>query len=270
MNAHPTAIIHPQAKLAPNVTVGAYTVIGDDVELGSDCEVMSHVVLSGPLRMGRGNRIFPFAVIGHEPQDLKFHGEKTRLEVGDYNVFREFVTVHRGTSLGGGVTRIGSHNLVMAYVHVAHDCSVGDHVILVNGATLGGNVEVGDQATIGAFCPVQQFVRIGAYSFLGAATIVNQDVLPYSKTTAPRPAEVLGANGIGLERRGLSRKDIDEIDDSLRLICRSGLNTSQALEAIEARGFASPHVKALVDFVRTGERGFMKGSGRRRKKAPTS
>lgn len=266
MNAHPTAIIHPQAKLAPTVSVGPYAIIGDNVELGEDCEVMSHAVLAGPLRMGRGNRIFPFASIGHDPQDLKYHGETTRIEIGDYNTIREYVTIHRGTGLGGGVTRIGSGNLLMAYAHIAHDCHIGNHVIMVNAASLAGHVEVGDQATVGVFCGVQQFCRVGAYSFLGGFTIVTQDVLPYSKTTAPRPIEVLGANGIGLERRGLSRKDIDEVDDALRLICRSGLNTTQALEAIEGRGFTSPHVKVLVDFVRSSQQGVLKGSGRRRKK----
>jgi UDP-N-acetylglucosamine acyltransferase len=267
MNAHPTAIIHPQAKLASNVTVGAYTVIGENVELGPDCEVMSHVVLAGPLRMGRGNRIFPFVAIGHDPQDLKYKGETTRIEVGDYNTIREFVTIHRGTGLGGGVTRIGSHNLLMAYAHIAHDCHLGDHIIMVNAASLAGHVEVGDHATIGVFCGAQQFTRIGAYCFIGGYTTITQDVLPYSKSSAPRPTEVLGANGIGLERRGVSRQEIDELDNALRLICRSGLNTSQALDAIEAKGYTSPHVKVLIDFVRASKQGVIKGSGRKRKKA---
>jgi UDP-N-acetylglucosamine acyltransferase len=267
MNIHPTAIIHPQAKLASSVAVGPYTVIGDDVELDEGCEVMAHVVLGGPLRMGSNNRVFPFASIGLAPQDLKFHGEPTRVEVGDANTFREFVTIHRGTAVGGGVTRIGSHNLLMAYVHVAHDCSLGDHIILVNGCTLAGHVEVGDHATVGAFSGAQQFTRIGSYSFVGGYTVVTQDVLPYSKTTAPRPVEVLGANGIGLERRGLGRADINEINEALRLLCRSGLNTTQAPETIEARAFTSPHVRALVEFVRSSEQGVLKGSGRRRKRA---
>lgn len=266
MNIHSTAIIHPQARLASSVTVGAYTIVGEDVELGEDCEVMAHVVLAGPLRMGRGNRIFPFASIGLPPQDLKYHGETTRIEIGDANTFREFVTIHRGTAVGGGVTRIGSHCLLMAYVHVAHDCQLGDHLILVNGCTLAGHVEIGDHATVGAFSGVHQFCRVGAYSFVGGYTVVTQDVLPYSKTTAPRPVEVLGANGIGLERRGLGRADIEEIEQALRLLCRSGLNTTQALEAIGERGFGSPHVRALVEFVRSSEQGVLKGSGRRRRK----
>ena len=258
MKAHPTALIDSQAKIACSVTVGPYSVIGPGVELGEDCEVLSHVVLGGPTRMGKGNRVFPYASIGLQPQDLKYGGEPTWLEVGDENIFREFVTVHRGTAEGGGVTRIGSHNLLMAYVHIAHDCRLGDHVIMANGASLAGHIEIGSHATVGPFCGIHQFTRIGAYSFLGAYTVVNRDVLPYSKTTAPRPMEVLGANRLGLERRGLSKEDVAELERAFRLLCRSKLNTSQALEAIEAQGLRSEHVRALVEFIRSSERGVAK------------
>jgi UDP-N-acetylglucosamine acyltransferase len=258
MKAHPTAIIHPAARLACSVTVGPYTVIGEGVELGDDCEVMSHVVLGGPSKIGQGNRIFPWASIGLEPQDMKYQGEPTRLEVGDGNVFREFVTVHRGTTGGGGVTCIGNHNLLMAYVHVAHDCRLGDNVIMANGASLAGHVEIQDHAMVGAFCGIHQFCRIGAYSFLGSYTVVNKDVLPYSKTSAPRPMEMLGANRLGLERRGLTEEDVDELQKAFRLLSRSKLNTSQAVEAIEARGFRSQHVRALVEFIKSSERGVAK------------
>lgn len=258
MKAHPTAIIHPRAQLACTVTVGPYTVIGEGVELGDDCEVMSHVVLGGPTRLGKGNRIFPWASVGLEPQDLKYRGEPTRLEVGDGNVFREFITVHRGTVGGGGVTRIGNHNLLMAYVHIAHDCTLGDHVIMANGASLAGHVNISDHAMVGAFCGVHQFCRIGAYSFLGSYTIVNKDILPYSKTSADRRATVLGANRIGLERRGLTQGDVDELQSAFRLLSHSKLNTTQALEAIESRGFKSEHVRALVEFIKTSERGVVK------------
>jgi UDP-N-acetylglucosamine acyltransferase len=258
MKAHPTASIHPQAKLASSVTVGPFAVIDEGVELGEDCEVMSHAVLQGTTRMGRGNRIFPFAAIGFDPQDTKYRGEPTRLEAGDGNTFREYITVHRGTSEGEGITRIGHHNLLMAYVHIAHDCQLGDHIIMANGASLAGHVVIGDHATVGAFCGIQQYTRIGAYSFLGSYTIVNRDILPYSKSSAPRPIEVLGANRIGLERRGLSNTEIDELDQAFRLLCRSKLNTSQALEAIESRNFQSEHVQVLVEFVRTAERGLAK------------
>lgn len=258
MKAHPTAIIDSQAKIACSVTVGPYSVIGGSVELGEDCEVMSHVVLGGPTKMGKGNRIFPYASIGLDPQDMKYQGEQTSLEVGDENIFREFVTVHRGTSEGGGLTRIGSHNLLMAYVHIAHDCRLGDHVIMANGASLAGHIEIGSHATVGPFCGIHQFTRIGAYSFLGAYTVVNQDILPYSRTTAPRPTEVLGVNRLGLERRGFSKEDVAELDKAFRLLCRSKLNTSQALEAVEAQGLHSEHAKALVEFIRSSERGVAK------------
>ena len=258
MKAHPTAIIDSRAKIACSVTVGPYSVIGAEVELGEYCEVMPHVVLGGPTKMGRGNRIFPHASIGLDPQDMKYGGERTWLEVGDENIFREFVSVHRGTAEGGGVTRIGSHNLLMAYVHIAHDCLLGDHVIMANGASLAGHIEIGSHATVGPFCGIHQFTRIGAYSFLGAYTVVNRDVLPYSKTTAPRPMEVLGANRLGLERRGLSKEEVAELDKAFRLLCRSKLNTSQALEEIEAQGLRSKHVQALVEFIRSSERGVAK------------
>lgn len=258
MKAHPTAIVHPRAQVACSVALGPYSVVGEDVELGEDCEVMAHAVLEGPARIGHGNRIFPFASIGLPPQDTKYRGEPTRLEIGDENIFREFVTVHRGTEGGGGVTRIGNHNLLMAYVHIAHDCVLKDHIIMANGASLAGHVEIGEHAIVGAFCGIHQYCRIGAYSFLGSYTVVNKDILPYSKTSAPRPMAVYGINRVGLERCGLQREDLDELEAAFRLLCRSKLNTAQALEAICARGIGSPHVHALVDFIKTSERGVVK------------
>jgi UDP-N-acetylglucosamine acyltransferase len=258
MKAHPTAVIHPKAQIACSVTIGPYTLIGEDVELGEDCEVMSQVVLNGPAKFGKGNKIFPYASIGQDPQDLKYRGERTFLEIGDGNVFREFITIHRGTSADVGVTRIGSHNLLMAYVHIAHDCQLGSHIVMSNGASLAGHVEIGDHAIVGAFCGIHQFCRIGAYSFLGSYTIVNKDILPYSKTSADRPMGVYGANRLGLERVGLPKKDIDELQAAFRTLCRSKLNTTQALEKLEAGGIKSTHVRALVDFVRASARGVVK------------
>ncbi len=258
MKSHPTAIIHPRAQLACSVTVGPYTLIGEGVELGEDCEVMSHVVLGGPTKIGMRNRMFPYASIGLDPQDMKYRGEVTRLEIGDENIFREYVTVHRGTAGGGGITKIGNHNLLMAYVHIAHDCALGDHIVMANGASLAGHVEIGDYAKVGAFCGIHQFCRIGAYSFLGSYTVVNKDILPYSKTSADRPMAVYGANRIGLERCGLGKEEIDELQEAFRLLCRSKLNTTQALEALEARGLQSEHVRALVDFIKCSERGVVK------------
>ncbi len=258
MKAHPTAIVHPRARVACSAKIGPYSVIGEEVELGEDCEVMAHVVLEGPLKLGKGNRVFPFASLGQPPQDMKYRGERTSIEIGDGNAFREYVTVNRGTVQAGGVTRIGNDNLLMAYVHIAHDCQLGSHIVMANSASLAGHVEIGDYAIVGAFCGVHQFTRIGAYCFLGAYTIINQDILPYMKTTADRAMKVLGANRIGLERAGLAKEDIDELDGAYKLLCRSKLNTRQALEAIEARSFKSPHVKVLVDFIRSSERGVAK------------
>jgi UDP-N-acetylglucosamine acyltransferase len=258
MNAHPTAIIHPGAKLAGDVVVGPYSLIGENIEIGEGTEVMSHVVIDGHTRMGKNNRVFPYASIGLAPQDLKYKGEPTRVEIGDSNSIREFVTIHRGTAEGSGGTRIGSNNLLMAYVHIAHDCQLGNNVIMANGASLAGHVVIQDYSTVGAFSMIHQFCRIGAYSFLGSATLVNQDILPYSKTSAPRPVEVYGANRLGLERRGLNKEDLKDLEAAFRLLTRSKLNTTQALEAIEARGFQSAHVKALVDFIKSSERGVIK------------
>lgn len=258
MNAHPTAIIHPGARLAGNVVVGPYSLIGENVEIGDGTEVMSHVVIDGHTRLGKNNRVFPYASLGLAPQDLKYHGEPTVVEIGDGNSIREFVTIHRGTAEGEGGTRIGSNNLLMAYVHIAHDCQLGNNVIMANGASLAGHVVIQDYSTVGAFSMIHQFCRIGAYSFLGSATLVNQDILPYSKTSAPRPVEVYGANRLGLERRGLNKEDLKDLEAAFRLLTRSKLNTTQALEAIEAKGFQSAHVKALVDFIKSSERGVIK------------
>ena len=255
MNVHPTTVIHPQARLASTVTIGPYCVIGEQVVLGDDCELMSHVVIEGHTQIGPRNRLFPFVSIGQPPQDLKYRGEPTRVEIGSDNIFREFVTVHRGTAGGGGVTRIGSHNLLMAYVHIAHDCTLGDHIILANAATLAGHVEIQDKASVGAFCGIHQFCRVGTYSFLGGYSVVTRDLLPYSKTSAPRPLGVLGANHIGLERRGFSKEEIEELQAAFRLLCRAKLNTTQALEAIAARNFKSAHVRVLVDFIKSSPRG---------------
>jgi len=258
MKVHPTAIIHPGSKLASSVTVGPYSLIGENVEMGEDCEVMSHCVIEGCTRFGKRNRIFPYAAIGLPPQDLKYKGEPTRVEIGDGNSIREFVTIHRGTEEGDRTTAIGSHNLLMAYVHIAHNCHLGSHIIMANGASLAGHVEIQDYATVGAFCGIHQFCRIGAYSFLGSYSVVNQDILPYSKTSAPRPLTVLGSNRVGLERRGLSAGDLKDLEGAFRLLTRSKLNTTQALEAIDAAVFKSDHVRALVEFIRTSERGVVK------------
>lgn len=226
--------------------------------MGEDCELMSHVVLHGPTRMGSHNRVFPFASLGLEPQDLKFKGEKTLLEIGDHNVIREFVTVHRGTPGGRGVTRIGNHTLLMAYAHVAHDCFVGDHAIMANAATLAGHVTVEEWAVVGAFSPVHQFTRVGAHAYIGGGTVVTKDVLPFSKTVASRDARAYGLNAIGLERRGFSRERIRKIHHAYKVLLTSKLNTSQALEKLKAETDLGEDVAMLIRFIEASERGVIK------------
>ena len=258
MKTHPTAIIHESVKPAEDVRVGPYCIIGRGVELGPGCVLESHVVVGGPSRFGARNRFFPYASVGLEPQDLKFHGEASRLEVGDDNTFREFVTVHRGTQDGGGVTHVGSHNLLMAYTHVAHDCALGSHIVMANGASLGGHVVIEDYAVLGAFCGIHQFNRIGRHSFIGAYTPVNRDVLPFSVTTEERQAEIFGVNAVGLERRGFEKKEIHRLRKVFRILTESGLNTSQALEQVEAQAEGFESVGQVVDFIRNSKRGFVK------------
>src|ERR1700674_2925362 len=204
MNVHPTAIIDPQAKIHPSCKIGPYCVIGPQVQLGEGCHLVSHVVMEGPSK------------------------------IGDHNEVREFVTINRGTVKGGGVTRVGNYNLIMAYAHVAHDCVVGDRVILANAATLGGHVTVEDWAVVGAMCPVHQYVRIGAHSYVGGGTTITKDVLPFSKTVAARDTHAYGLNAIGLERRGFSKERISKIHHAYKLLLSSKLNTTQALEKLKA------------------------------------
>jgi len=254
---HPTAVIHDGAHVPASCHVGPYCVVGEGVELGVGCELHSHVVLGGPSKFGARNLFFPFGSVGLPPQDLKYAGEPTRLEVGDDNTFREYVTVNRGTANGGGVTRIGSHCLIMAYAHIAHDCVIGDHVIMANAATLAGHVTVGDWATVGALCPVHQFVRIGAHSFIGGGTTITQDVLPFCKVSARRENGVFGANAIGLERRGFSPERIKKIQQAFRVLLRSKLNTTQAVAKLRAEGDLGEDVAMLLDFIESSERGII-------------
>src|SRR5215470_17069234 len=199
---HHTAIVDAGAKIPASCSIGPYCVIGADVELGEHCELISHVSIHGPAKIGSHNRFFPFCAIGGEPQDVTFHGEETRLEMGDHNVIRECVTLNRGTAKGGGVTRVGNHTLIMAYAHVGHDSVIGDRAMLVNAATLAGHVTVEEWAVVGALCAVHQFVRIGAHSYIGGGTIITQDVLPFAKVVSPRETRSFGLNSVGLQRRG--------------------------------------------------------------------
>ncbi len=255
---HPTAVVSPKARIGNCCKVGPYAVVGEGVTLGEGCQVMSHACLLGPATIGRENIFHPFCSIAGPAQDLKYRGEPSTVTIGDHNVFREYVTVNRGTAGGQGVTRIGSHNFLMAYVHIAHDCVVGDHTIFGNAATLAGHVIVEDYANIGAFCAIHQFCRIGTHGFLGGGTIITQDVLPFSKTVAPRDPRVFGVNTHGLERRGFSPERIQAIQSAFRLLCRSKLNTSQAVAKIRETLNHSEDVEVLLRFLESSERGFIR------------
>ena len=258
MSIHPTAVIDPQARLAAGVRVGPYAVIGPEVEIGEETDVGAHVVIEGPTRVGRRNRIFPFTSIGLIPQDLKFRGERSEVIIGDDNRIREFVSIHRGTEGGGSLTRIGNANLLMAYVHIAHDSLLGDHTILGNGATLAGHVLIEDHATVGAFVGVHQFCRIGRHAFIGGYSVITQDVLPFSRTVHERGARVYRVNIVGLRRRGFEEPRIERLHQAMRLLTQSKLNTSQALEKIRETLDQDDDLAALVRFVESAERGIIK------------
>jgi UDP-N-acetylglucosamine acyltransferase len=250
----PTARVDPRAILGRGVRIGPFCVVGPEVVLGAGTTLESHVVIDGDTRVGRENHFFPFCSVGLVPQDLKYQGERSRVEIGDRNSIREFVTIHRGTTGGGGVTRIGSDNLLMAYTHVAHDCQVGHHVIFANGATLAGHVEVADWVTVGAHSGIHQFCRVGTHAFLGGYTVATKDVLPYSKTVGNR-ARIYGVNTLGLVRRGFAPESIASIRRAYRVLLQSKITTTEALARLESDPELSPEARTVVDFIRSSPRG---------------
>jgi UDP-N-acetylglucosamine acyltransferase len=254
----PRAIISPTARVGSGVKVAAYAVVGDNVELGDGCVLDHHALVQGPAKLGRHNRVYPFAAVGGDPQDVTFKGEPVWLEAGDGNTFREFCTVNRGTVKGGAVTRLGNHNLVMEYVHIGHDAQIGSHTIFVNNASLAGHVTVEDYAQVGPFCEVHQFCRIGKYSYMGANSIISQDVPPYSMVVAPRATKCYGPNKVGLERNGFSAERIQSIEQAYRLLLRSKLNTSQAVAKMRETLSHSEDVQTLIQFIESAERGLTK------------
>ena len=258
MSIHPTAVVDPRARIASSCRIGPHCLVGPDVEIGSDCHLVSHVAIEGPTKIGADNGFFPFCSIGMAPQDVTYAGEPTRLEIGDHNEIREFVTINRGTVKGGGLTRIGSYSLIMAYVHIAHDCFIGDHVIMANAATLGGHITVEDWASVGALCPIHQFVRIGTHSYIGGGTTITRDVLPFSKTAAERNTHAFGMNAVGLERRGFSKDRIQKLHHAFRVLLASKLNTSQALERLKSESDRGEDVDLLVRFIEESNRGVIK------------
>jgi len=259
----PTAIVHPRARIGEGTVVGPHVTIGEHVRIGANCRIGASAVVDGWTEIGDGTEIFPFASIGLIPQDLKFRGEETRLVIGQRNIFREFVTIHRGTHGGGGVTSIGDHNLFMAYAHVAHDCHVGTETIFANGATLAGHVLVEDYATIGAFSGVHQYCRVGRHAFIGGYSVVTKDALPFAKTVGNR-ARIYGLNTIGLMRRGFTADVINKLKRTFRYLLQSKLNTTSALQHIQQdRSLACEEVQYLLEFIRSSSRGVILRRARR-------
>ena len=255
---HEQAIVAANAKVGAGVRVGAYAVIGEHVELGEGCVLHSHAVVLGPSRIGRNNVFHPFCSVGGDPQDFRFKGEKTELAVGDGNTFREYVTISRGTVGGGGKTTIGNDNFFLAASHVGHDSHVGSHTLFVNGATLAGHVTVEDYATIGFQSPVHQFCRIGRYAYIGASTVITQDVPPFSRVVTERETKSYGVNTIGLERKGFSEARLKLLQRAFRLLLRSKMNTTQALEEMRKSLGDSEDVQELIRFIESAERGIVK------------
>lgn len=253
----PRAVVAASAQLADDVQVGPYSIIGPDVTVGAGTWIGPHVVINGPTRIGRGNRIFQFASIGEEPQDKKHKGEVTRLSIGDRNVFREFCTINRGTALDRGETTIGSGNLFMAYTHVAHDCVLGDNIVMANCATLGGHVHLGDWVIMGGLSAAHQFSRIGAHAFIANNTAVTRDVPPYVMAVG-QPAEPHSINSEGLKRRGFTDEQIRTIKQAYRLLYRKGLKLGEALTEIEALAQGKPELAGFVDFLKAGSRSIVR------------
>jgi UDP-N-acetylglucosamine acyltransferase len=258
MPIHPTAIVDPLARIAKSAEIGPYSIIGPEVEVGPGTRLMGHNYLEGPTEIGEDNLFFPFSSVGVASQDLKYKGERAKTRIGDRNRIREFVTIHRGTLGGGLVTSIGSDNLLMTYSHVAHDVRIGDHVILGNSVGLAGHVIIEDWADLSPYTGVHQFCRIGRHAFIGPYSVIKQDILPFSLTSAKPEVEVFGANSIGLARRGFEKTAIESLQTAFRLLTRSQLNTSQAIERIQAELPASPEIEELIRFIHSSERGVVK------------
>jgi len=256
VSVHASAVIAPGAQVPQSCTVGPFCTIGPEVVLGENCTLVSHVVLDGRTRIGARNVFYPFCSVGVAPQDLKYRGEPTETILGDDNTIRESVTISRGTAGGGGVTRIGSNCLIMTCAHVGHDSQIGSHCILANAATLAGHVTIEDYVTLGAFCPVHQHCTVGRYAFVGGGTIVTQDVLPFSLTSARRENKAFGINKIGLERRGFAPERLKTLQKAFRLLLSAKLNTAQALEQL--RELAGDDVAELAAFIERSQRGVIR------------
>lgn len=251
---HPTAIVDPSVELDSNISIGAYSIIGPGVKIGEGCDIRAHVVIAANTKLGAHNTVFQFASVGEDPQDRKYRGETTQLEIGDANVIREYVSLNRGTIEGGGVTRIGSNNLFMAYAHVAHDCTVGNHVVFANAASLAGHVEVADYVTLGGFTCVHQFCRLGTYSFSGLGTVINRDVTPFTMV-AGNQASAYGINKTGLKRHGFSVDCLAALHKAYKLLIKYRGDRSRHSAQLQALGNQYSEVQELIHFVQQSERG---------------
>src|SRR5579872_6225506 len=258
MPIHPTAIVDAKARIAESAEIGPYCVVGAEVEIGPRTRLMAHNFLEGPTWIGEDNIFFPYSTLGVASQDLKYKGERAETRIGHRNRIREFVTIHRGTRGGGLITCIGSDNLLMVYSHVAHDVRIGDHVILGNSVGLAGHVTIGDWADVSPYCGVHQFCRIGRHAFLGPYSVVKQDVLPYSLTSSKPELAVFGANSVGLERRSFEKATVESLQTAFRLLTRTQLNTTQAIERIRTEIPRCPEVEEVIEFILSSERGFVK------------
>lgn len=258
MGIHSTALVDPTAEIAPDAEIGPFCVVGSGVTIGARTRLMAHVYLEGRLDIGEENVFYPYSTVGAAPQDLKYKGEPSRTRIGNRNKVREFVTIHRGTEGGGMLTSIGDDNLLMAYVHVAHDVLIANHTILANGVTFAGHVRVDDWANIGGHSGIHQFCRIGRHAMIGSYSVINQNVLPFCTIAPEREVKVYGANRIGLERRGFTPDEIEPLQNAFRLLTRSGLNTSQAIAKIEEQIPSTPEVAELLEFIKGSDRGFIK------------
>ena len=258
MPVHPTAVVAPGARVHPEAEIGPLCVVGPDVDIAAGTRMMAHVFVEGPTRIGEGNLFYPYSTVGVASQDLKYKGERSETRIGDRNKIREFVTIHRGTQGGGLLTEIGDDNLLMAYVHIAHDVRVANQTVLANGVTLGGHVTVEDWAVVGAFTGVHQYCRVGRHAMVGGYSVVTQDVLPFSMTVSAREIKVFGANKIGMERRGFSAETIEALQQAFRLLTHAKLNTSQAVARIRQDIEGVPEVEEVLAFLEGSERGVVK------------
>jgi len=257
-SVHPSAIVHPGARLGSGVSVGPFSIIGEHVTVGKNTRFDAHAYVEGCVEVGENCHFSPYSMVGTEPQDLGYKKEETALLIGDRNIFREFVTLHRGTGKGGGKTVIGSDNYFMAYAHVAHDCRVGDEAVLGNAASLAGHVTVGDYSYIGPFSGIHQFCRVGIYAYIGGYSVCTQDVLPFCRVAGDRPPRLYGTNAIGLRRRSFSKERVNEIKGMLKILLYSGMNTSRAMAALKEKYPSGADRDELLSFIAASKRGFIK------------